>query len=253
MVTRERQTDRRTSCRTVGRAEEAADVWARHQEELRRRCRHRHRAVVRRSGAPTTPSSVTTGSTDRWPAAVLARHLGGDRHRFRRPRVYSPTGCRWSSAVTVGRDRLWGRPRRCRATDGPCSADGGRPRQVRGLPFGVEEAKLYGVLATLVRAAGRNPRPRRLDLQIAATAASARLSLLTMNPDDFVGIAGAGRRRADPPRRLTPPRAPRSHPARAAPRARTAETARSGLRHAVVPWRRGEACYGRRRRSGSGW
>jgi predicted nucleic acid-binding protein len=55
------------------------------------------------------------------------------------------------------------------------------------LPFGVEEAKLYGVLAGLVRAAGRNPRPRRLDLQIAATAVAARLPLLTMNPGDFVG------------------------------------------------------------------
>lgn len=55
------------------------------------------------------------------------------------------------------------------------------------LPFGVEEAKLYGVLATLVRAAGRNPRPRRLDLQIAATAAAARVPLLTANPDDFLG------------------------------------------------------------------
>ena len=56
------------------------------------------------------------------------------------------------------------------------------------VPFGVEEAKFYGVLATLVRAAGRNPRPRRLDLQIAATAAAARLPLLTCNPDDFVGV-----------------------------------------------------------------
>jgi predicted nucleic acid-binding protein len=55
------------------------------------------------------------------------------------------------------------------------------------LPFGVEEAKLYGVLAMLVRAAGRNPRPRRLDLQIAATAGAARLPLLTCNPKDFVG------------------------------------------------------------------
>jgi predicted nucleic acid-binding protein len=55
------------------------------------------------------------------------------------------------------------------------------------LPFGVEEAKLYGVLATLVRAAGRNPRPRRLDLQIAATAAAARMPLLTANPVDFLG------------------------------------------------------------------
>ena len=58
------------------------------------------------------------------------------------------------------------------------------------VPFGVEEAKFYGVLAELVRIAGRNPRPRprRLDLQIAATAAAARLPLLTMNPDDFVGV-----------------------------------------------------------------
>ncbi|WP_232662171.1 PIN domain-containing protein [Pseudonocardia sp. TRM90224] len=56
------------------------------------------------------------------------------------------------------------------------------------LPFGVEEAKIYGVLATLVRAVGRNPRPRRLDLQIAATAAAAKLPLVTCNPDDFVGI-----------------------------------------------------------------
>jgi predicted nucleic acid-binding protein len=55
------------------------------------------------------------------------------------------------------------------------------------LPYGVEEAKLYGVLATLVRAAGRNPRPRRLDLQIAATAAASRVPLLTANPADFLG------------------------------------------------------------------
>jgi hypothetical protein len=55
------------------------------------------------------------------------------------------------------------------------------------LPYGVEEAKLYGVLATLVRAAGRSPRPRRLDLQIAATAAAASIPLLTSNPGDFVG------------------------------------------------------------------
>ena len=58
------------------------------------------------------------------------------------------------------------------------------------LAFGVEEAKLYGVLASLVRAAGRSPRPRRLDLQIAATAAAARLPLLTCNPTDFLGLDG---------------------------------------------------------------
>lgn len=56
-------------------------------------------------------------------------------------------------------------------------------------PFGVEEAKIYGVLAGMVRASGRNPRPRRLDLQIAATASAARLPLLTMNPRDFTGLS----------------------------------------------------------------
>lgn len=58
-------------------------------------------------------------------------------------------------------------------------------QNVEVIAFGVEEAKLYGVLATLVRAAGRNPRPRRMDLQIAATAAAARLPLLTLNAADF--------------------------------------------------------------------
>lgn len=53
------------------------------------------------------------------------------------------------------------------------------------LPFDVQSARLYGTLASLVKRAGRNPRPRRLDLQIAATAAAHELPLLTRNPDDF--------------------------------------------------------------------
>jgi predicted nucleic acid-binding protein len=57
------------------------------------------------------------------------------------------------------------------------------------MPFGVEAAKIYGVLASMLRIVGRDPRPRRLDLQIAATAAAARLPLLTLNPDDFRGVA----------------------------------------------------------------
>jgi predicted nucleic acid-binding protein len=56
------------------------------------------------------------------------------------------------------------------------------------LPFGAGEAKMYGALASMVRSAGRNPRPRRLDLQIAATAAAARMPLLTTNPADFAHL-----------------------------------------------------------------
>lgn len=56
------------------------------------------------------------------------------------------------------------------------------------LPFNLETAKLYGTLASLVRQSGRNPRPRRMDLQIAATAVAQRIPLLTRNPDDFASV-----------------------------------------------------------------
>lgn len=56
------------------------------------------------------------------------------------------------------------------------------------LPFDAEAAEYYGALATLVRQHGRSPRPRRLDLQIAATAARHGLSLLTHNAGDFTGL-----------------------------------------------------------------
>lgn len=90
------------------------------------------------------------------------------------------------SAITIG-ELAFG-------ADLGANPDGRRARlrrildQYEVLPSGGEEAKLYGALATLVRAAGRNPCPRRLDLQIAATAAAARMPLLTSKPDDFVGV-----------------------------------------------------------------
>ncbi|MGH3951473.1 MAG: type II toxin-antitoxin system VapC family toxin [Pseudonocardiaceae bacterium] len=56
------------------------------------------------------------------------------------------------------------------------------------LPFDLAAAKLYGVLAVLVRQAGHNPHPRRMDLQIAATAAAHELPLLTRNGADFAGL-----------------------------------------------------------------
>ena len=59
------------------------------------------------------------------------------------------------------------------------------------LSFDVTTAEYYGALASLVRQHGRNPRPRRLDLQIAATAARHGLALLTRNGSDFTGLESA--------------------------------------------------------------
>ena len=59
------------------------------------------------------------------------------------------------------------------------------------LPFDVTTAEYYGALAALVRKQGRNPRPRRLDLQIAATAARHGLMLLTRDGQDFTGLRSA--------------------------------------------------------------
>lgn len=59
------------------------------------------------------------------------------------------------------------------------------------LPFDVPTAEYYGALATLVRQHGRSPRSRRMDLQIAATAARHGLVLLTRNIDDFAGLGPA--------------------------------------------------------------
>lgn len=59
------------------------------------------------------------------------------------------------------------------------------------LPFDIEAAEYYGALASLVREHGRNPRPRRMDLQIAATAVRHSLALLTRNSGDFTGLESA--------------------------------------------------------------
>jgi predicted nucleic acid-binding protein len=59
------------------------------------------------------------------------------------------------------------------------------------LPFDGEAAARYGTLVTLAIAAGRDPRPRRMDLMIAAIASVQGLPLFTRNADDFKGLDGS--------------------------------------------------------------
>lgn len=58
------------------------------------------------------------------------------------------------------------------------------------LPFDGEAAARYGTLVALVLAAKQDPRPRRMDLMIAAIASSRELPLYTRNADDFTGLDG---------------------------------------------------------------
>ncbi|WP_245645767.1 type II toxin-antitoxin system VapC family toxin [Pseudonocardia acaciae] len=57
------------------------------------------------------------------------------------------------------------------------------------LPFTESAARMYGQLTALMLAAGRNPRPRRLDLLIASVAATHQVPLVTRNAKDFTGLA----------------------------------------------------------------
>lgn len=59
------------------------------------------------------------------------------------------------------------------------------------LPFDGVAAARYGTLVALAMAAGRHPRPRRMDLMIAAIASTRSLPLYTRNAEDFKGLDGA--------------------------------------------------------------
>lgn len=56
------------------------------------------------------------------------------------------------------------------------------------LPFDGDAAARYGTLVALTLAVNRDPRPRRMDLMIAAIASSRGLPLYTRNGDDFIGL-----------------------------------------------------------------
>jgi predicted nucleic acid-binding protein len=57
------------------------------------------------------------------------------------------------------------------------------------VPFSARAAHVYGAIAASVRKSGRNPRPRRIDLMLAAVAAEIGAVLITRNPADFAGAA----------------------------------------------------------------
>ncbi|MFJ9844560.1 type II toxin-antitoxin system VapC family toxin [Kitasatospora sp. NPDC101155] len=56
------------------------------------------------------------------------------------------------------------------------------------LPFDREAARRFGTLVALTLQAKRDPRPRRMDLMIAAIAAAHGLPLYTRNGADFAGL-----------------------------------------------------------------
>ncbi|MGH3696235.1 MAG: hypothetical protein ACRDRX_19945 [Pseudonocardiaceae bacterium] len=56
------------------------------------------------------------------------------------------------------------------------------------LPFDGDAAARYGTLVALAVAAGRDPRPRTMDLMIAAIASTRDVPLYTRNADDFKGL-----------------------------------------------------------------
>jgi predicted nucleic acid-binding protein len=56
------------------------------------------------------------------------------------------------------------------------------------LPFDTDASTRFGSLAALTVAAKRDPRPRKLDLMIAAIASSRNLPLYTRNAKDFQGL-----------------------------------------------------------------
>ncbi|MBU4335677.1 MAG: PIN domain-containing protein [Actinobacteria bacterium] len=61
-------------------------------------------------------------------------------------------------------------------------------RAFHALPVDAAVAASYGTLAAAVRAVGRQPRARQMDLLIAATAHAHGARLLTHNLADFAGV-----------------------------------------------------------------
>ncbi|SDD97612.1 type II toxin-antitoxin system VapC family toxin [Glycomyces harbinensis] len=56
------------------------------------------------------------------------------------------------------------------------------------LPYDAEAASRFGTLAAMTVDQGRSPKPRQMDLMIAAVASVHELPLYTRNPADFKGL-----------------------------------------------------------------
>lgn len=56
------------------------------------------------------------------------------------------------------------------------------------IPFSTGAARIYGALCAHVRAVGRDPKPRRFDLLIAAVAVDLGVPLITRNENDFRSV-----------------------------------------------------------------
>ena len=63
-------------------------------------------------------------------------------------------------------------------------------RAFNALPIDEAAAASYGQIAAAVAESGRNPRPRSMDLLIAATAHAQQARVYTRNADDFRGLDG---------------------------------------------------------------
>jgi hypothetical protein len=59
-----------------------------------------------------------------------------------------------------------------------------------GLPFDDAAAEAYTTICGLVLGIGRDPRPRAVDLMIAATAKAHAAAVMTRNGKDFAGLGG---------------------------------------------------------------
>ena len=63
-------------------------------------------------------------------------------------------------------------------------------RAFHALPIDEAAAASYGQIAAAVAESGHNPRPRSMDLLIAATAHAQQARVYTRNADDFRGLDG---------------------------------------------------------------